>query len=107
MNIEVKRGTLKHLSGRGFGFIQTVENGIFLDIFFHVSSIIGGQPTAGATAEFNDGVAKGRRVAVNVRFISSEVPKTAVTIDDCLSGLGSPSPAIQVLAEKTGAERAQ
>jgi cold shock CspA family protein len=85
MNIEVKTGVLKHFAGRGFGFIQVIENGIFVDVFFHISSVLEGHPTAGAIAEFNDGVAKGRRVAVNVRFVKPQIASVS-TADYMLAG---------------------
>jgi cold shock CspA family protein len=101
MIVEIKKGKLQHFT-RGFGFIRTIENGIYVDLFFHVTSVHVGEPVVGCDVEFCEGISKGRRVAVNVRFAKP----AAVTTGDVRAVLGPSEAAIQALAEKTGAEGA-
>jgi cold shock CspA family protein len=76
--VEIKTGRLQHFSPLRFGFIKIAEDGVYVDKFFHISSVLSGEPIVGCEVEFSDGFARGRTCATNVRF-KPVAPKVEVS----------------------------
>jgi cold shock CspA family protein len=92
MQVQIKHGKLQHISPAGFGFLQVVQGDGYVDKFFHISSVLSGEPVVGCEVEYSDGFARGRTCAMNVRFLPVPViSKDAATEvlerkEDVLSG---------------------
>jgi len=59
-------------ANRGFGFIHETKNGKLLTYFFHISSVVSGDPRGGLQARFTPNVNKKGLTAIDIEVKDGE-----------------------------------